>query len=147
MTVSAYIAGLPTNVKNAIKGAFDYPNSTALTASGSTQGTALPLPRDLNQFTTVAAGTGCILPFGVDQIASTQSVAPPGTTQNNYGIAEFGDTFAVINQGANALLVYPQLGGKSSLGGAANAGYSVAAGKGATFQYLGGGNWFSDLSN
>lgn len=74
-----------------------------LTALGTTQGNALPLPADINKFTTVAAGTGTVLP----------AMNP-------------GDSVTLFNGGANALLVYPPVGGKiNSLGN--NAGYSVAA--------------------
>lgn len=74
----------------------------ALTALGTTQANAFPLPADINQFGTVAAGTGTVLP----------AMNP-------------GDSVIISNKGANALLVYPPLGGIiNSLG--ANAGYSVA---------------------
>lgn len=77
--------------------------ANALTATGSTQGTALALGADLNRFTTVAASTGAILP----------AMNP-------------GDNMQVFNGGANALLVYPPVGGTINAL-AANAGYSVAA--------------------
>jgi len=78
--------------------------ANALTATGSTQAGALPLPADLNRFTTVAAGTGALLP----------PMNP-------------GDELEVINAGANALLVYPPLGSNGVINVlGANAGYSVA---------------------
>jgi hypothetical protein len=72
-------------------------------------------------------------------------VAPPGTTVNTVGILEIGDSITVVNQGANALLVYPQLAGKVQ-GASANTGFSVAANKVATFYYVGLGNFVANLS-
>jgi hypothetical protein len=80
-----------------------------LTAAGTTQGNALKLSAVTNVVTTAAASTGVQL---------------PSTSQ--------GDGIVVANLGANALLVYPVVGGAIQ-GGAANAGFSVAAGKTATF--------------
>lgn len=91
-------AGIPGPAANAITG--DVANS--LTATGSTQATALQLQADINRFTTVAASTGAILP----------SMNP-------------GDSCVVFNGGANALLVYPPVGGTINAL-AANAGYSVS---------------------
>lgn len=145
MPVQEFIRGMPVGVAQAIAGAFDPPNSQNLTATGTTQATALPLPRDFNVFTTVAASSGALLPFGMDQIASTQAVAPAGTVQQNNGIAQLGDTFTAVNRGTNALLVYPQLGGTVQ-GAAANTGFSVAVNKVADFRYVGSGNWVVNLS-
>lgn len=74
-----------------------------LTATGSTQGTALPLPADVCKFTTVSASTGAILPA-----------------------ANSSDSGTVFNGGASALLLYPPVGGKIN-GLSTNAGYSIAA--------------------
>jgi hypothetical protein len=75
-----------------------------LTATGSTQATAFPVPADVNRFTTVAASTGAVLP----------PMNP-------------GDEVQIINAGANALLVYPPPGLGAIINGlGANAGYSVA---------------------
>lgn len=87
----------------------------ALTAAGTTQATAWPIQNEYAEFGTVAAGSGAVLP----------------TSQFIGGLTP-GDTFTVANMGANALLVYPPVGGKINLG-AANAGFSVASGKVATF--------------
>lgn len=96
----------------------------ALTATGSTQGTALACPSDNNVFTTVAASTGCVLPA---------SPAP-------------GDEIAVANLGANALSVYPATGGAIQTG-ATNAAFSVASGKTALFIARSGSlNWIALLS-
>lgn len=80
-----------------------------LTALGTTQANALKLASVNNVVTTAAASTGVQLP-------ST------GT----------GDGIVVANLGANALLVYPVVGG-SIQGGAANAGFSVPTLKTAIF--------------
>jgi hypothetical protein len=85
--------------------------SIGLTAAGSTQATAFTIGNDINQFTTVAAGTGAILPAG-----------------------NAGDEITVWNGGANALLVYPPVGGQVGAG-AVNAGFSVAANKSCVFCY------------
>src|ERR1700757_816274 len=83
--------------------------TTGLTAAGSSQGTALPIPSDFCVFTTVAASTGAILP-----------VSSPT------------DWLTVVNHGASALTVYPPTGGQISTG-ATNAGLSVPSGKAAQF--------------
>lgn len=87
--------------------------SVGLAAAGSTQGTALVLPSDFNQFSTVAASTGAILP----------------ATGYQYQVT---DTIIVVNHGANALTVYPPVGGTIGTG-AANAGLSIPSGKTAWF--------------
>lgn len=98
-----------------------------LTATGSTQGTAYAVAYDNNCFTTVAAGTGAILPA---------SPIP-------------GDEVFIANLGANALTVYP---GSGDIINAlsANAGFSVAAGKSCLFINIGqsSGNdiWLTQLS-
>ena len=91
-------AGLSANQATAIQGTV----ASGLTATGSTQATALALGADLNAFTTVASGAGCILP----------AMNP-------------GDEITVYNGGANALLVYPPVGGQIK-GLGTNTGYSVA---------------------
>jgi hypothetical protein len=95
---------------------------TNLTAAGSTQGTALaiPLGQDSSILTTVAASTGVSLPGGA-----------------GVGI---GEDYTVANHGANAVLVYPAVGGKIGTL-ATNAGYSLAAGNAITFRYVGGATW------
>lgn len=76
--------------------------ANGLVAAGTTQATALPLGADCCNFSTVASGSGCILP----------PMNP-------------ADQISVYNGGANALLVYPPVGGQiKSL--SVNAGYSVA---------------------
>jgi hypothetical protein len=102
------------------------------TATGTTQGTAAQLPTDFTIVTTAAASSGVLLPGAVDTAATP-------------GIVNITDVVQVANHGANAVLVYPQLGGKISTL-AANAGFSVAVGKLATFIYIGSGNWAASVS-
>lgn len=83
------------------------------TATGSTQADAFALSATNTQFSTVAAGTGAILP----------SFMQPG------------DYARVFNNGANALLVYP-VSGAAINNGATNAGFSIAANKSAQFIML-----------
>jgi len=92
--------GLPPLAAQAIAGTVN----DGLTATGTTQATALLISGDLNVFSTVASGTGCILPVGGEN-----------------------DTYSIINDGANALLIYPPVGGTIN-GGAVNASASLAAG-------------------
>ena len=65
-----------------------YSTVTGISAAGATQGTATALLSDVNNVTTVAAGSGVIL--------TTTAV---------------GSYITVLNSGANALLVYPPVGG------------------------------------
>jgi hypothetical protein len=76
-------SGLSAVASQAING----DTATGLVATGSTQGTALPLPAANNQVATTAASTGVLL--------------PPGSP---------GDEVFVMNSGANALLVYAPTG-------------------------------------
>lgn len=92
------IAGLSAVQAQAIQGTVQ----TGLTATGSTQGTALALPADVNNVTTVAASTGVVLP----------AMNP-------------GDEIVVRNGGANALLLYPPVGGAINAL-STNTGYSIA---------------------
>src|SRR5258708_3672585 len=78
--------------------------ATALAATGTTQATALSLTADANFVSTVGASSGVIVYNGV-----------------------IGDSCFIVNDaGANALTVYPPVGGKfNSL--ATNTGFSLAA--------------------
>lgn len=78
--------------------------ATGITAAGATQATATVLQADVNVVSTAAAATGVILQ------ALNQ-----------------GDWIVVRNNGANAVLIYPPVGGTINAL-ASNAGYSVAAG-------------------
>ncbi len=86
-----------------------------LTATGSTQGTALLITEEVNVFTTVASSTGAIL----------RSDLGPGDEQE------------AANYGANALTVYPPTGGKIQ-NGSVNAGFSVGTNKTARFRCVDG---------
>ena len=79
-----------------------YSTSTAVTAAGTTQGTATALTSDINHVTTVGAGTGVILPTP----------------------AQAGLKILVRNGGANALALYPHSGGNIA-GTGVNAAISV----------------------
>lgn len=88
------------------------------TALGNSQATAFPLIATTTQFTTTAGGTGCI--------PSSKS--------------DIGDEYQIVNFGANALAVYPPLGGTLN-GGAANASVNVAADTWATLKQIALGVW------
>lgn len=93
--------------------------STGLTATGASQATALALPSDWNVVATTPPGTGVILLAGS---------AGRGTR--------------VFNQGANALLVYPVLGGSINALGVDNP-LSLAAGAAVEFAAFSANLWFS----
>lgn len=90
--------------------------SAGLTISSGTTQNANPLPSDINEYTTVAAGTAVTLPF--NPLA--------------------GKSIVLINAGANALLVFPFSGGSINAL-ATNASFSLAAGTGTEFAFIGGG--------
>ena len=93
---------------------------TGLTALGSTQSTAFPLTNNSwHEFTTVASGTGAILPTGM---------AP--------------SEIRVFNNGANPLRIYPPVGGTINAG-TANLPVSLAAGNGLTYWASSPSNWYS----
>lgn len=81
-----------------------------LVGAGTTQNGATPLSVGSMHFSTVGASTGARL--------------PPMNA---------GESVVLFNSGANALTVYPDFGAAIN-GLSANAGFSVAAGKGAIFQ-------------
>jgi hypothetical protein len=105
--------GMPAGQANCI--GQDAPLS-ALTATGNSQATALPLLSSFSIFSTVAASTGAVL--------------PPAGGQGDYFI---------YNGGANALTVYPSLG-QSINGLALNTGVSIPINKGGTF-FPNGNQW------
>lgn len=90
-------------------------------AAGNSQGTALAIPsgQDLTIVTSVAASTGVILPA------------------SGVGI---GEEYIIANHGANALSVYPPVGGKMGTA-STNSAYSLAAGKTGYFTSVGTLNW------
>ncbi len=127
---------MPGLIKNLMGSGFSAGQAIALngystagaTATGSTQGTAYVLQTEFTEFTTVAASTGAIL---------------PASTASNGIVA--GDSFFIANQGANALSVYPPVGGNINLA-ATNTAVSVASGKTAYFVAKGNGTYFAVLS-
>lgn len=94
-----------------------------LTATGSTQGTALAITADTNVVTTTAASTGVVFS----------------------GPTSPGDEFVVKNLGASTLSVYPALG-ESIDAIAANGAYSLATTKSALFIKTSATRWVSILS-
>lgn len=93
--------------------------SDAVSAAGSSQGTATPLTSMINNVTTVAAGTGVNLP---------KSAA--------------GLSICVENNGANALTVYPNQGDSDTINGAAaTVGVLILPGAVANFNCTLAGVW------
>lgn len=88
------------------------------TATGADQAAAFAITQANTVFSTTALGTGARLPAN----------------------AEVGDEFVVANFGAEALLVYPQVGGKVNAL-ADNAGFSIATGVGARFKKMTSTRW------
>lgn len=99
-------AGVQSHRGQAINGSV----ATGLTAAGNNQATGLALTASINVFGTVAASAGAVLPLG-----------------------RAGDSVTVRNGGANALSVYPPVGGSIN-GGSTNAAVSVAATKATLLQ-------------
>jgi hypothetical protein len=97
-------------------------NGSGLSGAGTTQGTATVITKQTNEFTTVAASSGAKLPS-----------------------PEQGEFIFVQNSGANALSVYPDTG-HSINALAANAAFSLAAGKNAIFWAATTSKWYSNLS-
>jgi hypothetical protein len=97
-------------------------NGSGLSAAGTTQGTATVITKQTNQFTTVAASSGAILPS-----------------------PEQGEFIFVANAGANALSVYPA-SGHSINALANNAAFSMAVGKNALFWAATSSKWYAILS-
>lgn len=108
--------GVFTNTADAITGDM----KTGLTAAGTTQATALALTADLNKIGTAAASSGVKL-------------------------RKTGGVQVVYNGGANAVAVYPPVGGTIN-SGAANAAFSVAATKSAQFYSADGVTFIATLS-
>jgi len=96
------------------------------TATGNSQATAFALTAATTEFTTAAASTGAVLPAIGFRVTG-------------------GDALVVVNNGANALSVYPPVGFKIGLA-ATNAAVSVASGKSALFLARGDGNYFAIVS-
>jgi len=90
-----------------------------ITAAGTSQATATQLVANINNVTTVAAGTGVNLPAS----------AP-------------GQDITIMNNGANPLLVYPLQGATDTINGvAATTGIAIHPGTTATFNSSAAGAW------
>jgi hypothetical protein len=92
----------------------------ALTATGTTQATALPLTQRYNRVSTVASGAGVILPV----ISAINA----------------GEPIWIRNDGANPVLVYPD-SGHAINGGSANAGDPLAAGASRSYVAISATRW------
>lgn len=97
-------------------------NGSGLSAAGTTQGTATAITNQTNDFTTVAASSGAILPS-----------------------PEQGEFIFVANSGANAIALYPATG-HSINALAANAAFSVPAGKNVIVWAATATKWIVNLS-
>jgi hypothetical protein len=97
---------------------------------------------------TVAAGNNsqalAVALTGENNIIGTSS-ATASTGVRLPAAVRPGDSVVVANQGANTTLVYPASGGKVNAL-ATNAGFSMAAGKVATFVAVSDSNWVAILS-
>jgi hypothetical protein len=100
-----------------------------MTATNTTQATATVLAYEYNEFGTVNASGAARLPTSLE-----------------FGGVTPGDDIMLVNLGANALVVFPPVGGKIGTG-AVNASVSVPSGKSARFYAaLTTGNWTANVS-
>jgi NADPH:quinone reductase-like Zn-dependent oxidoreductase len=97
-------------------------NASGLSAAGTSQSDATAIAAQTNQFTTVGANQGARMPW-----------------------PEQGDFIFVANAGANALRVYPHYGHYINAL-AADAFFSLPAGKNALFWAATGDRWYALLS-
>lgn len=99
-----------------------------LTATGTNQSTAFYLEHAINRFTTVASGTGCILPsFEYDGVSSKEN-------------AKCFKQVSIRNDGASALKVYPAVGEYiNSL--SVNSPFSIASGEAYIFKRVSETTW------
>jgi hypothetical protein len=101
-----------------------------LTSAGTNQATGFLITNEYSEFGTVAASSAAVLP--------TNAQVPLGLSP--------GDVLVVVNLGANALLVFPPVGGFINAL-AVNVSLSVAAGKVAEFRRtLTTDKWVCNLS-
>lgn len=111
--------GMPPQLASALGFAGD--EATGLVATGTTSADALQLVSGVNQIATCASGAGVILPTA-------------------------GGFKTVINNGANACLVYPGTGKQINNATATTGTYSIAAGKTALFVTAGALRTIATLS-
>lgn len=114
-----FAAGTVTAAAIAVTGNITKSVAVAISAAGTTQGTATAITKDLNGVSTVGAGAGVILPAAVA-----------------------GLELIVVNTGANALLVYPATGAAIDAN-ATNAAFSLAIGARILFMALSTTQWYS----
>lgn len=112
-------AGNSAAAANAIVGTV----ASGLTATGSSQADALAISAEVNEYTTVAASTGAILPANCNT----------------------GDSIFVYSIGAQTLTVYPPVG-ETINAIAAGSGFSVATAKTAIFVKVNATRWASLLT-
>lgn len=98
------------------------------TSAGTTQGNAYAIVSDLTVFSTVAASSGARLP--AQNAVSMTALA--------------GDIYIVVNGGANALAIYPPVGG-NFVTLSANTSVSLPAGKTADLYCLGNNVWAASI--
>ena len=115
---SLVAAGMYANTANAVFGSGQV---TGQTANATTQATAASISVGITAFNTVGIWGSAVL--------------------RNEGAARM----TVLNGGANALSVFPPLGGTINVG-AVNAAVAVPAGKLASFLTIDGLNWYADIS-
>ena len=109
----------PTISAPTISGLAAFSVSAAVSAAGSTQGTATALTSVINNVTTVAASTGVVFPTAVA-----------------------GNRVIVRNGGANALAVYPASGATINAG-SANAAFSIPVGAAIEFFSISASAWYT----
>lgn len=97
--------------------------ATALTAAGTTRGTALALVADTNVIGTCASGAGVSLPS-----------------------CEIGDSVEVYNGGANACVVYPEASGSQINGLVAGNGFLLATNTMCYVRKITSSRWVANLS-
>lgn len=104
-----------------------YPTfGNSLTATGTTQGTAFAITKSLDIFTSVASGTGAVLP----------------TLDANGNAIVAGYVVTVLNEGTNILTVYPPSGQQIDAN-ATNIGVTLFNPGNARFVFVGENRWYS----
>jgi len=112
-------AGLPPLAANTICG----DATTGLVALGTNNTNAVALGATINVVATTAVGTGGLLPT-----------------------PEVGSNIVVVNEGANALLVYPGTGARINALVVTTGGFSIPTGRTVMFIGSTGVNWYALLS-
>ena len=97
--------------------------ANGLSASGTTQANAYVLTASASEFSSVATGTGALLP-----------------------VVQIGSAVTIYNDGANPLSVYPQNGGQIGTG-SINAPFLIAPGSMASFRQMTAMTWNAMFSS